>query len=277
MVFIMKIAVAGKGGTGKSYIAACLAKMSAMHIRKAGRGGQVYAVDADPLGGLGNALGLSQGTISEIRPIFDMREYIEEGEEDGSLYLSNPEAVNFDGQFHASIGGVKYLRMAGIKHAGSGCYCHEYNFMQVLLNSMILGENDMLILDMCAGAEHLTRGAIKGVDMLLIVSEATRACIESAKALRSLGADLGIRHIYMAANKIRNEKEELLIRASFKRGELIGLVRMSEAVIDMAIGIGAAREQSGSAGVQSGAAGVQTGADISQLFFNIQTIAISGL
>jgi CO dehydrogenase maturation factor len=128
--------------------------------------------------------------------------------------------------------------MAGVKRAGAGCYCGEHSFLQAMINSMLLGENDALILDMCAGAEHLVRGAVKGADLLLIVSEATRACIDITRTLRALGGDLGIKRIHIVANKVRNEKEELLIRASFRRGELIGLIRMSEAVAEHAVGVG---------------------------------------
>ena len=263
----MKIAVAGKGGTGKSYIAACLAKQFALYAGRNGYGGQVYALDADPAGGLGAALGLSQDAISGIRPIIDMREYIDTGDEDDALYLSDPDAANVDGQFKAVAEGVSFLRMAGVKQAGSGCYCHEYNYLQALLNSILLSERDTLILDMGAGVEHLARGTIKGADVLLIVSCATRACIEVTKTIRNLGAALGIRRIYVVANNIRSEKEELLIRASFKRGELIGLVRASEAVADMAIGVGTGRGQSI----------IKPGADIEELFFNIQTITLSGM
>jgi len=263
----VKIAVAGKGGTGKSFIAACLARQFAMYARRNGLGGQVYAVDADPAGGLGAALGISQSDISGIRPIIDMREFIDTGDDDGALYLSDPGAVNVDGQFKTIAEGVNFLRMAGVKRAGAGCYCHEYNFLQALLHSILLGERDTLILDMGAGVEHLARGTIRGADVLLIVSEATRACIEVTKTIRTLGAELGIRHIYVVANNIRSEKEELLIRASFRRGELIGLVRMSEAVADMAIGVGAGRGQST----------LKPGTDIEELFFNIQTITMSGM
>ena len=254
----MIIAIAGKGGTGKTFLAASLARMYAGHmaggantnegyIPSPGRAydepekhnRQVYAIDADPCGGLGAALGLSRDEIESVKPIADMREFFEPGKDDGALYLSAPDVNSVGGQYNAMIDGVNFLRMACIKQAGAGCYCQEFGFLQAMINSMLLGDEDILILDMGAGIEHLTRGAIKGTDLLLIVSEATRACIETSRTIRALGAGLGVKRIYIVANKIRNEKEEILIRASFHRGELIGLVRASEIVAEQSIGIGA--------------------------------------
>ena len=248
----MKIAIAGKGGAGKSFIAASLARLYAgcgapaqqerrICEERAQRERQVYALDADPCGSLGLALGLSHEEIENVKPIIDMREFIEPGKEDGDLYLSAPDVDNIGGHYNAMVEGVNFLRMACLKQAEAGCYCQEFSFLQALIKSMSLGENDVLILDTAAGVEHFTRGAIKGIDMLLIVSEATRACIETSRIIKTLGADLGIRRIYYIANKIRSEKEELLVRASFRRDELIGLVRMSEAIADQSIGVGSKR------------------------------------
>lgn len=281
----MRIAVAGKGGTGKSFIAAALAKLYAMNAANdeynsySGQNlpsglrpsaginaakGLVYAVDAEPGGGLGAALGLSQSDIEAVKPICEMRDFIETREDDGALYLTGPGAADADGQFDTVTEGVHYLRMAGVKKAGSGCYCDEYGFLRALLASLALGEKDTLILDMGAGYEHFTRGAIKGTDILLIVSESTRVCIENAKNMRQLGAGLGVRHIYIAANKIRSEREELLIRANFRRGEIIGLIRFSETVANHAIGVGAG----------SARQTLSPGADMEELFYRLRSVKI---
>lgn len=224
----MKIAVAGKGGSGKSFIVANLARLFC------GGDGQVYAVDADPCCGLAVELGLSKSVYGGIRPISEMNDYIKAGEDDGALYLSNPDIQNMDGHFNADVDGIKYLRMAGIKPPGSGCYCREHDFLRSLLNSALIKSEDALILDMCAGIEHLVRGTVGGVDILLVVSEPTRASIEAARTIRTLGLDLGISRAHIVANKIRSEKEEVQIRARFRRGELIGLIRMAEGAADVA-------------------------------------------
>ena len=228
---------------------------------------KVYALDADPLGGLGAALGLSQAEIDKVKPIIDMREFIEPGKDDGALYLSAPDITDASGQYSTLVHDVNFLKMAYIKKAGTECYCPEYSFLQALIKSMLLADNDILILDMSAGIEHLTRGTIKSADIMLIVSEATRACIDATKTIRALGEELGIPRIYIVANKIHNEKEELLIRASFRRGELIGLIHQSETVAERAIGVGIDRETHPNKPDKPGA-------DIEELFRNLQSIAL---
>ena len=261
----MTIAIAGKGGVGKTYIAANLAKLYASHIAKTRYGGRVYAVDADPCGGLGAALGISKDEVADLKPIIDMREFIDTGEDDGALYLHGNGGMNtagVGGKYDVVSNGVRFLRMSGVKQAGAGCYCHEHNFLQAILKSITLEDRDTLILDMSAGVEHLARGTVRDADVLLVVTEATRACIETTRTIQSLGAGLGVKRIYTAANKIRNEKEELLVRANFRRGELIGLVRMSEAAADSAIGISAGDGQDAS-----------PGADMFELFRALRSVA----
>ena len=272
----MKIAIAGKGGTGKTFITAGLARIfsetsgaariysnyagsnaghaaariysndvgsdaghaaARIYSNNAGSdaghaAARVYALDADPAGGLGAALGLSPKAVGETKPIADMGSFIRTGEEDGALYLSSLDAGDPAGQYSTQINNVNFLRLAGLKRAGAGGYEREFAFLHALINSMTIEPSDIMLLDMCAGVEPLTRGAVKGADALLIVAEATRACIEVARVIRTLGAGLGVRHIHIVANKIKSEKEEVLIRANFTRGELIGLVRMTDGAAD---------------------------------------------
>jgi CO dehydrogenase nickel-insertion accessory protein CooC1 len=296
----VKIAIAGKGGAGKTFIAANLARLFAEYEGAVNNIGKTYALDADPCGGLNAALGMPQSAVDGVKPLADMRDFIKPGEDDGALYLSGVNAgaglnvgangetnlnanvnngevaisevtisevstgkvaTDDDATSEVTIGevgtgevgtgdcdrysylfnGVRYLRMARVKPAGAGCYCDEHAFLQAMMNSMLLDEDDIFLLDLSAGVEPFARGALNGVDMLLIVSEATRACIETTKLMRSLAADSGVVSVYVAANKIRNEKEEILIRASFHRDELIGLIRMSDAVADFATGVGTGR------------------------------------
>ncbi|MDR1439974.1 MAG: AAA family ATPase [Clostridiales bacterium] len=225
----MKIAIAGKGGSGKTTIASNLAR----YCRAKGR--SVYAVDADPDGNLGSALGLRDSEISGVRPLIDMREFIGESASDGLLYLRRPDIVDLADAFSADINGVRFLRMGLVKPAGSSCYCVEHSFLHALVNSLLLGENDVVLFDMSAGVEHLVRGTLKGTDAMIVASEAARASVESALRIQSLGEQLGIESIWHVSNKIRNEKEELFVRAKFKKPKLVGLVRYSERIADGAL------------------------------------------
>ncbi|MDR1061927.1 MAG: AAA family ATPase [Clostridiales bacterium] len=225
----MKIAIAGKGGSGKTTIASNLARYCLA------RGFNVYAVDADPDGSLGAALGLRGAALSGVRPIIEMSEFIGESGADGSLYLRRPDIGELSGCFSADIGGVKFLRMGAVKPAGSSCYCAEHNFLHALVNSLLLGDRDIAVFDMSAGVEHLVRGTVKGADAMIVASEPSRASVESARHIQSLGEQLGIGGIWHVCNKIRNEKEALFARANFAKARTLGLVRFSERIADGAL------------------------------------------
>ena len=227
----MKIAVSGKGGTGKTTVASNLAKVFAK------RGYYVFAVDADPVSSLGPALGLLAEQMDTIKPIIDMREFIDDMEGDGALYLINPDVSEIADKFSLSIGPIKYLRMGGIKAGGSSCYCREHSFLKSIINSLTLDSKDVVILDMSAGIEHLTRGTAQGADLMLIVTEAGRSSVDTARSIEKLSLQLGIKQIRFIGNRVKSEKEELFLRANFSRSELIGIIHNSESISDKAMGI----------------------------------------
>ena len=227
----LKIAVSGKGGVGKTTVSSNLAKLFAQ------RGYNVYAVDADPDSSLGLALGISGSELETVKPIIDMREFIDNSTGDGALYLLNPDVSSIADQFSIPVGGIKFLRMGGIKTGGSSCYCRENNFLKALVNSLLLDVQDVVILDMSAGIEHLTRGTAKGVDLMLIVTEPGKSSVETARNVQKLSNQLDIKNIKFVGNKVRNEKEELFLKANFPKDELLGLIHYSEGISDKAMGL----------------------------------------
>ena len=227
----MKIAVSGKGGVGKTTVSSNLAKLFSK------KGYNVFAVDADPDSSLGLALGISNGEMEEIKPIIDMREFIDNTAGDGALYLLNPDVSDIADRFSIQVGGIKFLRMGGIKTGGSSCYCRENNFLKALVNSLLLDVKDVVILDMSAGIEHLTRGTAKGVDLMLIVTEPGKSSVETARNVRKLSNQLDIENVKFIGNKVRNEKEALFLKANFPKDELLGLIHYSEEISDKAMGL----------------------------------------
>ena len=227
----MRIAVLGKGGAGKTTVCSNLAKL----YRKWGFG--VYAVDADPVGGLGAALGISQEQLESVKPIYDMREFIDDSNSDGALYLLSPDVSEASGNFSLSTDGITFLRMASTKTGGSGCYCKENAFLKALLNSLVLKENEVAVLDMCAGIEPLTRGVVQGADLALVVTEPGRKSVDIAMSIRKLSQQLGVKDIRFIGNKVRREKEEVFIKASFPKNELIGAIQYIDGIADRAMGI----------------------------------------
>lgn len=227
----MKIAVSGKGGVGKTTVSANLAKLFSQ------KGFNVYAVDADPDSSLGLALGISEDILEKVKPLIEMRDFIGDKVGDGAFYTLNPIVNDIADKFSININGIKFLRMGGIKQGGSDCYCRENTFLKAMVNSLLLDTKDVVILDMGAGIEHLTRGTSKGVDLMLIVTEAGKSSVQTAKLVERLANDLDITNIKFIANKIRTDKEELFIKEHFNKDQLLGVIHYDEEISEKSMGI----------------------------------------
>jgi CO dehydrogenase maturation factor len=162
----MKIAVSGKGGVGKTTIAAALVKLFSGVNRR------VYAIDADPDVCLAAALGIPDDITSELKPLVEMKEliYARTGGE-GSYFTLNPEIGDVLDDFCICQDNIRYLRMGGVKKGGSSCYCRENAFLNAIVSALLLDKNDVVVMDMGAGIEHLSRGTARGVDLMLVVVE----------------------------------------------------------------------------------------------------------
>lgn len=219
----MKIAVTGKGGVGKTTLAAGLAKLFARC------GYQVYAVDADPDISLGTTLGVPESQLAAQPPLIEMKELIKERTgAGGAFYILNPQVDDVLDKYSIDLGNIKLLRMGGYKQAGTACYCPENSFLNAVVNSLLLGNHDVVILDFGAGIEHLTRGTARGVDLMLIVTEPTKVSVETARVIQKLAREIGVPQIRIVGNKVRNNREKEFLMASFDKDELVGLMEYSD-------------------------------------------------
>lgn len=227
----MKIAVSGKGGVGKTTISAYLSKKFAQE------GYHVYAVDADPDVSLGTVLGLENSQVTNLKPIVDMREVIaSKSGGDGAYYSLNPNVDDVLDQYSIDIDKIKFLKMGAVKQGGSSCYCRENSFLNSLMNSLLLNKEDVVVLDMGAGIEHLTRGTSKGVDVILVVTEPTKVSVQTANVVSRLASELGIEQVKFVGNKIRNKEELEFLQTNLEGGELIGHIAFNHEVMDLAMG-----------------------------------------
>lgn len=201
-----KIAITGKGGVGKTTLAALLAYQFAQ------AGQPVIAIDADPAASLADALGVPPQEAERLMPIAEMEELIFErtGAKPGSsggFFTINPRVDDIPERFSLLHRGIRLLRLGTISKGGSGCICPESAVLKSLVTHVILFRNEVLILDMEAGIEHLGRATASAVDAFLIVVEPGRRSLTTAQTIHRLAADIGVTHCYVVGNKVRGETD----------------------------------------------------------------------
>ncbi|MBN1304635.1 MAG: AAA family ATPase [Anaerolineales bacterium] len=208
----MKLAITGKGGVGKTTLTALLAQALA------DQGRQVLAVDADPSPCLAGALGFPDELRKELRPISEMDALIEErtGAKPGTVggfFTLNPRVDDIPERFSVLHRGVRLLEMGSVDLGGSGCICPESAMLKTLFTHLLFREEDVLLLDMYAGVEHLGRATVDFVDAMLIVVEPTRRSLGTAAQIRKLANDIGLERLWLVGNKVRNHDEETFLAA----------------------------------------------------------------
>lgn len=225
----MKIAVTGKGGVGKTTFAAILARLYADEGRK------VLAADVDPDANLGLALGFSEEVLDSIVPISRMRKLVEErtgANAENQFYKLNPKVDDIPDTYGKICNGVKLLVLGTVETGGSGCVCPEHVMLKRIINNMVLHRDDVVIMDMEAGLEHLGRGTTESMDQFIVVIEPGARSVQTYKNVKRLAHDLGVEKVHVVANKVRNEEDEAFIRAKIPAEDLLGLVHYNTEVID---------------------------------------------
>ena len=225
----MKIAVSGKGGVGKSTLAAALALLMAQ------RGQKVLAVDADPDSNLAACLGISKEDQKTIVPISKQVALIEERtgakvKQYGQIFKLNPEVSDIADRYAFMQDGVALLVLGAIEKGGSGCACPENVLIRALVTDLVLVKNEALIMDMEAGIEHLGRGTASGVDTMIVVLEPGQRSIETAQRVIRMGKEIGLKNIQFVANKITSADDEMFIRNAFPEHRLLGIIPYSEEI-----------------------------------------------
>ena len=202
----MKIAISGKGGVGKTTLSALLSQVYA----DAGR--NVLAVDADPSPCLAGALGFPDEKRAKLQPISEMDDLIYErtGAKPGTMggfFTINPRVDDIPERFSVSYRGVRLLEMGSVDVGGSGCICPEAAILKTLFTHLLFRKDDILMLDMYAGVEHLGRATVDFVDAMVIVVEPTRRSLGTAAQIKVLANDIGLSRLWLVGNKVRNIDE----------------------------------------------------------------------
>ncbi|MAF11198.1 carbon monoxide dehydrogenase [Candidatus Poribacteria bacterium] len=226
----MKLAITGKGGVGKTTLSAALAQLYARD------GSRVIAVDADPDTNLAATLGFPDP--DSITPVFEMGDLIAErtGAKPGAMgsyFTLNPKVDDIPDDFCPEHDGVRLLTIGGAaREGGSGCFCPESAFLRALMAHLLFGRDDVAILDMEAGVEHLTRGTAQGVDALIVAVEPGRRSIETARRIRGLAGDLGIGRVWAVASKTRGDEDREFVASELGDVELIASIPYSAEIVE---------------------------------------------
>ncbi|HBG27114.1 MAG: hypothetical protein A2Y10_18740 [Planctomycetes bacterium GWF2_41_51] len=223
----MKLAISGKGGVGKSTLAAALAILLARSGRK------VLAIDSDPNASLAGSLGLSVDKQKTIVPISEQISLIEERtgakvKQYGQMFKINPEVSDIAEKCATIHNGIALLVLGAVKQGGSGCACPENIFIRALVSDVVLYKNDALIMDMEAGVEHLGRATASGVDLMLIVVEPGQRSIDCAKKVVQMAGEIGLKRYAFVLNKIKSPDDEEFIRNALGGNSVIGVIPYSD-------------------------------------------------
>lgn len=224
-----KFAITGKGGTGKTTIAGVLA-----HYFK-NDGYQVLAIDADPDANLAFAIGIPPREIASITPISQHRQLIQKrtgarAGQFGQMFKINPYVKDIPDKYLIRHSSIKLLVLGGAQKGGKGCACPENVFLRHLLSEIILNRDEVIIVDMEAGIEHLGRASAQSIDKMLIIVEPGSRSIATAHAIMKLGREIGIRSFDVIGNKIQGEQQKDWIRSQFPESQVIGMISYSDAI-----------------------------------------------
>ncbi|HNR13201.1 MAG TPA: AAA family ATPase [Thermodesulfobacteriota bacterium] len=225
----MKIAVTGKGGVGKTTFAALLAYAYTQ------AGCRVLAVDADPDANLASTLRFTNAEL--ITPLSRLDDLIEERTGSrpgtyGALFKINPTVADLPEKLWVEEHGIRLMVMGGVKKGGGGCVCPESVFLKSFIQHLILYRDEVVIMDMEAGVEHLGRATAAAVQACIVVVEPGKRSLETARRIRSLAQEIGIKYVPVVGNRVRNEHEQQLIRGELTDFPVLGFLPYDENVIE---------------------------------------------
>lgn len=230
----MKIAVAGKGGVGKTLVASGIAWSLAR------RGFRTITVDADPTPNLGISLGLTISEAASICPISENAALIEAKTRTGfpgvySLTFSVDDIIRDCAVPTPS--GAQLLVMGTVKAMGSGCSCAANTVLRTLIRHLVVDRDEALVLDMEAGLEHLGRGTAEGVDVMLVVTDANAKSLDTARTITRMARESGVPNIFLAGNRLGSEHEINIVTefAQDTKSRLIGIIPFDPAVMKAGI------------------------------------------
>jgi len=213
----VKLAIAGKGGAGKTSITGTLARMMAR------RGRRVLAIDNDLNPNLSLTLGIPAARISDL-PTFPP-DFVRRTES-GAYELSMSVAELCDTTAVEAPDGVSLLVASELREAGAGCQGATHMAVRGVIAAAPDGDEDVCIVDLEASTEHLLVATAKHADAMYAVVEPYGTSLETGRRVAVLARDMGLAHVGLIANKVRDERDLTDVTAYAERHgiELAGAV-----------------------------------------------------
>ncbi len=227
----MKIAVGGKGGSGKTTFSGTLARALAQS------GHRVLAIDGDSNPNLAVTLGIPGGAAQEIPAL--PRDLLVDAPADGGArrrMLGRPPAEVIESYGVAGPDGIHLILGGRVGHAGTGCMCGAHARVRTLLGELIGREwqDQDVIVDLEAGLENFSRGTPRSVDAIIVVLEPFYRSMETGRRVWELARELGVGRVWAVANRIRSEADLDAVQSFCEAHgtELIGALPFDEALLD---------------------------------------------
>lgn len=197
------IAVAGKGGTGKTTVAGMIIR----YLAEQGKG-SILAIDADPSSNLNAVLGLElEQTIGDIRE--DMLEQVQSSAAAaGAMSGGMGKQDYLDYQVRlAMVEGEKVDLLAMGRPEGQGCYCAANQMIRVVMDRLS-SNYDFVVMDNEAGMEHISRRTTRNVDHLLLVTDTSQRALAAVQRIVEMvpGLDVNIHNMYLVVNRLMGEQ-----------------------------------------------------------------------
>lgn len=222
----MKIAIAGKGGVGKTTISGTLCRILGQ------MGKTVLAIDGDPNPNLSRVLGIDPNDTPPPNLSTDILERIEEPDGTRRIIVQTPMNEVLDEFGQIAPDNVTLLKV-GQPEAGGGCMCGSHTCVREIIHTAMTDENDRVtVLDMEASMEHMKRGTAKHVDTMITIVEPYYRSLEAAGRFASMAKELGIKQVYAVANKVKNDREQEAINqfCSSRKLEVLETIPFDEQV-----------------------------------------------
>lgn len=229
----MKLAVAGKGGVGKTFIAGTISRLLARDDYK------VIAVDADPNINLSYSLGIGADAMKGLTPISEnellisSRTAIDPSSSAAGLFNIAPNVSDIADRYGV-VGpdGVRLLVMGTVKGGGTGCMCPANALLRALLQHLLIQRQDVIVLDLEAGLEPFARGTARRMDVLVNVFEPNIKSLDTSRRIVDLARDIEIEKVVAVGNKIAQDRDRRFIEnGALKLGmELIGCIPLDESI-----------------------------------------------